>query len=116
MPAPARRPDFQTDYEDPVDRLHRPKGVRAKKDQPPKKPNPAANVSYYLGMIGLVPCVGLLFGPLALLAGGIGLSKARDPQVGGKGRARSGVWFGLVAVVINYVVPLGLFIWLRTIR
>lgn len=110
MPPARRRPDPQTDYEDPVDRLYRrrdePRGGSSK---PKKKENPTATVSYYLGLVGLVPCLGAVLGPLAILLGIIGLVQAADPAVGGKGKAKSGIWFGVIALLVNYGVPLGLY-------
>ena len=33
-------------------------------------------------------------------------------MVSGKGRAKSGIWFGLIGLVINYLIPLGFYIYL----
>ena len=115
MPAPARKPDPQTDYEDPVDRLYRrSKGKREReRNEPPEKvPSVTAGVSYTFGLVSLVPCLGLLFGPLALLLGFIGLAQTRDPLVSGKGKAKSGIWCGLIALVLNYLIPLGFYVYL----
>jgi hypothetical protein len=113
MPAQARKPDPQTDYEDPVDRLYRrSRGKRDRGDPPDKTPSTTAAVSFTFGAIALVPCLGLLFGPLAVLLGLIGLSHTRDPNVSGKGKAKTGIWFGLIAMVFNYLVPLGLYIYM----
>jgi hypothetical protein len=111
MPPPTRRrPDPQTDYEDPIDRLYRRSSEpRERKKKPPKRPNPVATVAYVLGLIGLVPCLGALLGPIAVLLGILGMVHARNPEVGGKEQAKSGLWFGLLAVVINYGVPLILY-------
>lgn len=108
MPPPARRrTDPQTDYEDPVDRLYRRSFAQpGQPTKPSKAPNPTATVAYYFGLVGLVPCLGALLGPIAILLGILGLVQTRDPEVGGKGRAKAGVWFGVLAVVINYGVPL----------
>jgi hypothetical protein len=107
MPPPARKPDPQTDYEDPIDRLYRRsprrrEGKATADDAPDKIPSTTATMSYYLGMVGVVPCLGLVFGPVALLLGIMGLAQTRDPKVRGKGRAKSGIWFGLFACLINY--------------
>ena len=111
---PARKPDPQTDYEDPIDRLYRRRSAKKRdRDAPPEKtPSSVASVAYYFGVVGLVPCLGLLFGPLSVALGLVGLAQTRDPKVSGKGRAKSGLWFGLIAVVINYLIPLGFYVWL----
>jgi hypothetical protein len=107
MPPPARRPDPQTDYEDPIDRLYRrtrrPRGGReATAEAAEKVPSTTATVSYYLGMVAVVPVLGLVFGPIALLLGILALGHTSHPKVSGKGRAKSGIWFGLFACLINY--------------
>lgn len=117
MPLPTRRPDPQTDYEDPIDRLYRRSaGPRERAKKPAKRPNPLASVAYVLSLIGLVPCLGALLGPIAILLGILGLVQTRDPNVGGKGQAKSGLWFGLLAVVINYGIPLVLYAILLSVR
>ena len=118
MPPPTRRrPDPQTDYEDPVDRLYRRSAVpRERAKKPAKRPNPLATVAYILGLIGLVPCLGALLGPIAVLLGILGLMQTRDPNVGGKGQAKSGLWFGLLAVVVNYGIPLVLYAIILSVR
>ena len=114
MPPPVRRPDPQTDYEDPIDRLYRRRpGKKRDRDTPAEKsPSATASVAFYFGIVGLVPCLGLLFAPLSILLGFIGLLQTRDPMVSGKGRAKSGIWFGLIGLVINYLIPLGFYIYL----
>ena len=115
MPPPARRPDPQTDYEDPVDRLYRRRAPRkrekAEKSEPEKVPSTTASVSYYFGMVGLIPFVGVVFAPLAVILGFIGLAHTRQPNVSGKGKARSGVWFGFIGIVINYFIPALFWVW-----
>lgn len=116
MPPPARRPDPQTDYEDPVDRLYRrraPRKKKAEKDNTPEKvPSTSATVAYYFGLIGLIPCVGVVFAPLGVILGFVGLAQTRQPNVSGKGKAKSGVWFGFLGVFINYVAPTLFYVWL----
>src|SRR5690349_607635 len=117
MPPPARRPDPQTDYEDPIDRLYRRSHEpRERGKKAVKRPNPVATVAYVLGLIGLVPCLGAVLGPIAILLGILGLVQASNPEVGGKGQAKSGLWFGLLAVVINYGVPLILYVLILILR
>lgn len=109
------RPDPQTDYEDPVDRLYRRRAPRKrekreKDDTPEKVPSTTSAVAYYFGMVGLIPCVGVVFAPLAVILGFIGLVQTSQPNVSGKGKAKSGVWFGLIGIVINCLLtPFGYF-------
>lgn len=110
------RPDPQTDYEDPVDRLYRRRAPRKQekreKDNTPEKvPSATAAVAYYFGMVGLIPCVGVVFAPLAVILGFIGLAHTRQPNVSGKGKAKSGVWFGLIGIIINYFIPTLFYVW-----
>lgn len=108
------RPDYQTDYEDPGDRLFR-RGTD-KDRKPKKKDNPVAGVAYVLGAVAMIPCVGSLLGPVAVLLGILGLVNAADPTVGGKGKAKSGLWFGIVACVLYIGGPILFFLWARTWR
>ncbi len=103
MPATRRRGDDQSDYEDPIDR-YRPAADRPRKKGPPQNPN--ANTAYTLGMISLVPCLGGLLGPIAVILAFMGFAHAKaNPDAGGKGRARGGLAFGLLGCFINYVLP-----------
>lgn len=116
-PTTRRRPDPQTDYEDPVDRLYRRStGSRGGGKKPAKRPNPLASISYVVGLIGLVPCLGAVLGPVAMLLGMFGLVQASRPDVGGKGQAKSGLWFGLLACVVNYGIPLILYVIVLSLR
>ena len=108
------RPDFQTDYEDPTDRLFR-RAERTTGGKPKKAANPVATVAYYLGVVALIPCVGSLLGPVAVLLGLIGVAKS-SATVGGLGKAKSGLWFGVVASVLYIFIPLGFYIWIMTLR
>lgn len=104
MPATRRRGDDQSDYEDPIDR-YRPAADRPRKKGPPQNPN--ANTAFTLGLISLVPCLGGLLGPIAIILAYIGWRFAQThPDAGGKGRARGGLWFGLLGCFINYGLPI----------
>lgn len=103
MPATRRRGDDQSDYEDPIDR-YRPAADRPRKKGPPQNPN--ANTAYTLGMISLVPCLGGLLGPIAVILAFMGFAHAKaHPDAGGKGRAKGGMMFGLLGCFINYGLP-----------
>ena len=98
------RPDDQTDYEDPIDRYRpRENSPKAKKK---KSKNGAANSAYVMGLISLVPFIGAVLGPVAIFIGLSGLSFARTHRdAGGKEKAKSGIWFGIVACLVNFAVP-----------
>jgi hypothetical protein len=99
-----RRADDQTDYEDPIDRYRPPDEMAKAKKKAPV--NGTANSAYTFGLISLVPCLGAVFGPLAVVLGLMGLSFARrTPDAGGRGRARSGIWFGCLGCFITYGLP-----------
>jgi predicted PurR-regulated permease PerM len=61
-----------------------------------------------LGIIGIVfsfiPVIGVFFGSilglLALILGGVGLSRAKDPSRGGRGQAITGIVLGILALVM----------------
>ena len=49
---------------------------------------------------GILGCVPFLTGALAVIFGIIGIRKARDPQVGGKGLSIAGLVLGIVSIVL----------------
>ncbi|TVQ63979.1 MAG: DUF4339 domain-containing protein [Phycisphaerales bacterium] len=73
--------------------------------------NPPALIAYYLGIVALLPALGLLFGIIAFTLGIIGLRKRRaNPLVKGSIHAWIGIVLGggsvlvHVALVILYIV------------
>jgi Domain of unknown function (DUF4190) len=59
--------------------------------------NGAALAAYYIGVFGLIPILGFVFGPLAFILGIIGLVKARkSPQAHGTGHAIAGIVLGVI--------------------
>ena len=62
---------------------------------PPQQSNGPAIASLILGILGCVP---LITGLLAVLFGIVGLRKTRDPAVGGKGLAIAGLVLGLLSI------------------
>lgn len=59
--------------------------------------NGAALIAYYLGVFGLIPILGFVFGPAAIILGVIGLVKARkNPQAHGTGHAIAGIVLGVI--------------------
>lgn len=63
--------------------------------------NPLALTGYYVGIFSLIPCVGALLGPAAIVLGAKGL-KAIQHTPGLPGKAHS-----LIAVVIGGLTSLG---------
>ncbi len=57
--------------------------------------NPKALISYYCGVFSLIPCVGGILGPIALILGflGIGYQK-KHPTAGGMAHAIIGIVLG----------------------
>ena len=99
MPTTRRRDD-QTDYQDPIDRF------RPDYDRPTvkkrKRRNGVAVASYYCGLCALIPFLGLLLGPLAVLLGFIGMADARKfPDMGGRGHAHSGLILGFIGIGLH---------------
>jgi hypothetical protein len=80
--------------------------------------NPTSLVSYYCGVFGLIPALGLLLGPIAVLTGLIGIVYSRKPAtagglghlIGGLGHSITGLVLGLIASVYNWAIVV--YIWL----
>jgi len=63
--------------------------------------NPMALIGYYVGVFSLIPCLGLVLAPVALVLGILGLSyKSKHPTAGGTAHA-------IVALVLGSLVLLG---------
>jgi hypothetical protein len=59
--------------------------------------NGPALAAYYLGVFGLIPVLGFVFGPLAFVLGIVGLIKARrTPNAHGTGHAIAGIVLGAI--------------------
>ncbi len=67
--------------------------------------NPNALSSYYMGLFSILPLLGLLLGPLAILNGrkGIGQVKA-EPQMPGKTHAYVGIGCGSLGLLFNLMI------------
>jgi len=62
--------------------------------------NPNALISYYCGVFALIPCVGLILGPVALVLGFLGLSyNKKHPTAGGVAHAIVGIVLGSLVLV-----------------
>lgn len=72
--------------------------------------NPRALAGYYLGILSLVPLLGALLGPLAVVLGVMGARAAPAvPRQVGAAHARIGIILGIVATLANW----GALLWLR---
>ncbi len=62
--------------------------------------NAKALMSYYCGVFSLIPCVGIVLGPIAILLGILGFSYAKKhPKASGKAHAIVGIILGTIVVV-----------------
>lgn len=72
----------------------------------PKLPrnNPRALYAFRCGVYGLIPFAGLVFGPMALLAGILGLRHAKsNPHDKGASHAVTGIVLGAVELLANWL-------------
>jgi hypothetical protein len=102
VPEPRRRraesPRDEDDYDDDV-RIRRPDVVET---FIPYK-NPLALIAYYVGVFAVIPCVGLLLGPAALVLGIMGIRyRNKHPTAGGLGHAITGVVLGSLTTLGNW--------------
>jgi hypothetical protein len=67
----------------------------------PKAGNGMATASLVLGIVGVFMCFVIVPSILAVIFGGIGVSRAnRNPAVGGRGRAIAGLLLGIVSLAL----------------
>jgi hypothetical protein len=67
--------------------------------------NVKALMSYYCGVFSLIPCVGIVLGPIAILLGFLGFSYAnKHPRASGKAHAIVGIVLGTIVVVFHLTV------------
>jgi hypothetical protein len=67
--------------------------------------NGLAITSLIMGILSCIPGVGLL----AILFGALGLGKAKDPRIGGKGLAIVGIVLGLISIVAYVAIGYGVY-------
>jgi hypothetical protein len=71
--------------------------------------NPMALIGYYLGFIAIIPALGVIFGPFAIILSIIGFVKSRShPESKGAVHAIVGILLGLGGLFV--CGPLGLFL------
>lgn len=64
--------------------------------------NPLALSAYYCGVFSLIPCLGLLLGPVALILGILGLrAVSKNKKAKGTGHAIAGIVLGGLATLGN---------------
>ena len=107
----ARRRSDEDDYEDPEDRRARRR--RGEGDATggliPYK-NAKALASYYCGVFALIPCVGLILGPIAVVLGFLGLAHANKlPESKGKAQAIVGIVLGGLVTLAHLGVIIAIF-------
>src|SRR4051812_694672 len=68
--------------------------------------------AYYCGIFGLIPCVGLILGAIALVLGILGLRFAKaNPEAHGTGHAIAGIVLGSLEILGHIGVIAGGVIW-----
>ena len=65
--------------------------------------NKSSLVAYYCGIFSLIPCVSLILGPIAVIAGFMGLkNKKENPEVSGTVHS----WIGIVVGSFTFLAHL----------
>lgn len=65
--------------------------------------NGRALLAYYFGVFSLIPCLGLLLGPAALVLGILGLRYVKvNPTAKGTGHAIAGIIMGVLTTLANW--------------
>ena len=76
--------------------------------------NPKALVGYYLGVFSLIPCLGALLGPAALVLGILGLSaRSKNPALPGKAHAIVAIVAGTLTTLANWGVGVAMLVSVR---
>jgi hypothetical protein len=105
LPRPRRRP-VEDDYEDDEDD-DRPRRPRRRGDGAVSTIIPFHNgmalTAYYLGVFSIIPGIGLLLGPMAIIFGIVGLRRVRaNPQIKGTGHSITGIVIGSLTTLANW--------------
>ena len=78
--------------------------------------NPRALAAYYLGIFSMIPILGLLLAPVAIIMGILGLRKARaGSQAKGGVHAAIGVILGALSLIYNPLL-IGVLLYLQALR
>ncbi len=95
--------DDQTDYEDPTDRYQRRgKGSRTSKGET----SSTASTANVLGIMAMVPFLGVLCTPLAFLLTFLAHRQLNaNSQLEGRNLARNAFLFAVVGTIVNFIVP-----------
>lgn len=110
-PAPHAQPRRRRDEYDDED-IRRPEDDAVSTLIPYR--NPKALAAYYCGVFGLIPCVGAILGPIALIFGILGLRYVKEhPTAKGTGHAIAGIVLGIIELT-NWVVIVFLIVALIT--
>ena len=73
--------------------------------------NPPALIAYYLGLFSLIPCLGLLLAPIAIILGILGLKKKKKtPIIKGQVHAWIGIICGFVFGILWLTLAVGFLI------
>ena len=102
--------DGRTPPPDPVPAPPPPPPVPAPEQAPPASAvdvfiparNPSALTGYYLGVFSMIPGLGLVLGPLAIVAGRRARAAlAQKPSIGGGGHATAAIVLGWLGIVVS---------------
>jgi len=73
--------------------------------------NPKSLVAYYCGVFALIPCLGLVLGPIALIYGVLAVKFAKaNPQAKGMVHAIVGVVLGALTTLANSLAVAGVLV------
>ena len=106
-----RRDDEDEEYEDEEDEEERPRRRKGRGGVSHVVPytNPMALAGYYCGFGSLLPALGCLLGPLAIVLGIMGVIKVRkNPEVHGTAHAITGILLGLLGGTVMSAIWIGL--------
>ena len=113
-PPPRRRPHDEDEADDRPRRRPRDEEDRPRRREEgdvtggliPYK-NGKALAAYYTGIFGLIPCIGSVLGPIAVVLGFLGLGHAsKYPESKGRAHAIVGIALGLVETLLYLVGPI----------
>jgi hypothetical protein len=99
-PVRRRKKRRYEDDEDDPDRFRQEEGDATGGIIPYK--NPKALIAYYCGVFSLIPCLGGVLGPIALILGFMGLGYHKQhPTAGGVAHAIVGIVLGILTTLFN---------------